>query len=185
MTEVGRFMDLDVLLRNIAHLLVDVENSDTNVAQKAQKLCKLLYYTETNPLVQPTQARIDSGNDYPTFDTASDARKYIINERVLLVPKVPAPEVRGSFIVIILDDFYLSENQQFKPHTIKFDILIHNEDWLLDNSLRPYVIMQLIDDIFNNRRLSIGKLQFTTAKTIVLTPTMLGYAMVYDNVTIN
>lgn len=185
MSTVGRFMELDKTIHKIAHLLVDVESANVENAQTAQNICKLLYYTERNPLSQPDDNRISGNNPAPTFETIGDSMEYIMNKRVLLVPRVPAQTERGSFIVVILDDFRLSENGQFKPHTIMFDILCHHDHWLLNSSLRPYVIMQQIDDLFNNRKLSLGKLQFSTGKSVVLTPTMLGYSLVYDNVTIN
>jgi hypothetical protein len=185
MSTVGRFMELNNTIHKIAHLLVDVENANEKDAQVAKKICKLLYYTEKNPLEQPDSNRISENKPSPTFETIGDSMEYIMNKRVLLVPRVPAQEERGSFIVVILDDFRLSENGQFKPHIIMFDILCHHDDWLLNNSLRPYVIMQQIDDLFNNRKISAGKLQFFTGKSVVLTPQMVGYSLVYDNVTIN
>ena len=181
----GRFMDLDLLIRNIAGYLVDVNSSDIKLATSAKNICKLLYYTEKDPLSQPTQNRIDAQKPVPTFNDIQDVTEYIMNKRVLLVPRVPAEDERGSFIVVILDNFKVSENKQFKPHKIVFDVLVHNDDWLLNNSLRPYVIMQEIDNIFNNRKLSIGNVEFVTGDSIVLTPKMIGYSLVYANATFN
>jgi len=185
MTETGRFLDLDKLIRKIAEYLIDVENSDAIVAQSAQKICKLLYYTEKDPLIQPQSLRTNSGNPSPTFETLAEAQQFILGKRVLLVPRVPAEEERGSFIICIIDDFTLSPNKQFKPNKIIFDVLCHHDDWLLENTLRPFVIMQQIDNIFNNRKLSIGNIEFGGCRSIVLTPTMIGYQLVYKNVSIN
>lgn len=178
----GRFLELDDLIRKIAQFLIDVENSDPVVAESAKKICQLLYYTERNPLEQPDDKRIASGHPAPTFDTIQEAQQFIMNERVLLVPRVPAAEERGGYIVVIVDDFTLSSNKQFKPQRITFDILVHHDDWLLDNTLRPFVIMQQIDNIFNNRKLSIGNVSFYSGRSIVLTPQMLGYSLVYNDV---
>jgi hypothetical protein len=183
--EVGRFIELDNLIRKIAHLLIDVENADQNVAESAKKICKLLYYTESSPLLQPEKGRKIEGNPAPVFDTITDAKEYIMNRRVLLVPKVPAEEERGAFIVVIIDDFTLSPDGLFKPNVIKFDILVHYDNWLLTNSLRPFLIMQQIDNIFNNRKLSVGKVEFAGGKGIVLTEKMLGYTLVYSDVNLN
>lgn len=185
MTETGRFIDLDRLIRKIAEYLTDVENPDNVVATSAQKICKLLYYTEKNPLEQPEANRIESGNPYPVFDTIAESQEFILGKRVLLVPRVPAEEERGSFIVCIIDDFTLSSNKQFKPNKILFDVMCHHDDWLLENTLRPFVIMQQIDNIFNNRKMSIGNIEFGGCRSIVLTPTMIGYQLVYKNVSIN
>ena len=180
-TQVGRFLDLDDLIRKIAQNLVDVEHSDPKIAQSAQNLCKLLYYTEKNPLSQPDERRAGE----PDFTTLTEAHEYIMNKRVLLVPRVPAEDEMGAFIVVIIDDFTLSGNKQFKPSRIVFDVLVHHDNWLLNNSLRPFVIMQQIDNIFNNKRLSIGNVEFFTGKSIVLTPQMIGYSLVYTNVDFN
>jgi hypothetical protein len=108
-----------------------------------------------------------------------------MNKRVLLVPRVPAEDERSAFIVVIIDDFTLSSNKQFKPNRITFDILVHHDDWLLENSLRPFVIMQQIDNIFNGRKLSIGNVEFFSGRSIVLTPQMIGYSLIYSNVQFN
>ncbi len=181
--ESGRFLQLDDLIRKIAQNLVDVEHSDPKIAASAKNICKLLYYTEKNPLEQPQGKRL-SDNE-PTFDTLSEAHQYIMNKRVLLVPRVPAEDEMGAFIVVIIDDFTLSPNKQFKPNRITFDVLVHHDNWLLQNSLRPFVIMQQIDNIFNNAKLSIGNVEFFSGRSIVLTPQMIGYSLVYNNVDFN
>ena len=187
--DIGRFLQLDSLIRKIAQNLIDVENPDTKIAESAKKICKLLYYTEKNPLEQPNiveRSKVDSSNtDHPTFESLSDAHQYIMNKRVLLVPRVPAEDERGSFIVVIVDDFTLSANKQFKPSRIMFDVLVHHDDWLLENSLRPFLIMQQIDNIFNGRKLSIGDVEFYSGRSVVLTEKMIGYSLVYTNVDFN
>ena len=178
-------MQLDDLIRKVVQSLIDVENNDQKVAESAKKICKLLYYTEPNPLEQPTQKRADEGHPCPTFETLAEAHDFIMNKRVLLVPRVPAEDERGSYIVTIVDDFTLSENKQFKPNKIMFDVLCHHDDWLLDKSLRPFMIMQQIDSIFNNKKLSIGNIEFANCRSIVLTPTFMGYNLVYKDVAFN
>jgi len=177
----GRFEHLDDLIRNIAQSLTDVEHKDLNIAESAKKVCKLLYYMERNPLQQPDSTKIGE----PTFDTLTEVRDYILNRRVLLVPRVPEETERGAFIVIIIDDFTLSPNEIFKPNNITFDVLVHHDDWLLNNSLRPFVILQQIDNIFNNKKLAVGHLKFATCDTLVLSPVYIGYRLVYNNVDFN
>jgi len=185
MTDIGRFMELDKFIRKITEYLIDVENPDPVVADSAKKICKLLYYTEKNPLSQPEQTRIDSGHPYPTFETIAETQEHIMQKRVLIVPRVPAEEERGSFIVCIIDNFTLSPNGEFKPNSVIFDVLSHAEDWLLETTLRPFMIMQQIDNIFNNRKMSVGNLKFGGCRSVVLTPAMLGYRLEYNNVAFN
>jgi hypothetical protein len=47
--DIGRFIQLDNLIRKIAHNLVDVENPDPKIAASAKNICKLLYYVERDP----------------------------------------------------------------------------------------------------------------------------------------
>jgi hypothetical protein len=181
--DIGRFIQLDNLIRKIAHNLVDVENPDPKIAASAKNICKLLYYVERDPLKHPNSTTRTEPK--PTFETLDEAHEHIMNKRVLLVPRVPAEDERSAFIVVIIDDFTLSSNKQFKPNRITFDILVHHDDWLLENSLRPFVIMQQIDNIFNEKKLSIGKVEFYSGRSIVLTPQMIGYSLVYSNVEFN
>ncbi len=181
----GRFLDLDFLIRKIAEYLIDVENSDPKISDNAKNICKLLYYNEKNPLEQPDTNRISSGKPSPTFETLAEAQEYILEKRVVLAPRVPLDDEMGAFIVVIIDDFILSSNKLFKPNKIIFDVLCHHQNWLLHDTLRPFVLMQCIDNIFNNRKMSIGNIEFANARSIVLTPTMIGYNMVYQNVQFN
>ncbi len=181
----GRFLDLDSLIRRIAEYLIDVENPDPKIADNAKNICKLLYYNEKNPIEQPDADRVSSANPSPTFETLAETQEYILEKRVLLAPRVPLDDEMGAFIVIILDDFALSPNKLFKPNKIIFDVLCHHQNWLLHDTLRPFVLMQHIDNIFNNRKMSIGNIEFVNARSVVLTPTMIGYNMVYKNVQFN
>ena len=88
----------------------------------------------------------------PEFNDLKDVRDHIINQRILLVPRIPAPEERGGFVVVMIGNFSLSENKQFKVNRLIFDVLAHHDNWLLDDNLRPFVLMQQIDTIFNNRK---------------------------------
>lgn len=185
MSTTGRFTTLGTTLQRISHMLLDVNNPDEKIRQSARNICKLLYYTEDNPLEQPTGTPLNPDQPRPTFEDIQDVRDHIIRKRVLLVPRVPLEEERGAFIVAIIDNFTLSENKQFKVNTLIFDVLTHYDNWHLEDNLRPFLIMQEIDNIFNNRKLSIGRVEFNTGRTIVLTPYMLGYQLVYRDVTFN
>jgi hypothetical protein len=65
--------------------------------------------------------------------------------------------------------------------TLRFDIACPYEEWMLDaQSLRPYLLMQEIDTIFNESKLAgIGTLQFYRADTLTLSPWIGGYSMKY------
>ena len=182
---VGRFIELGTLLRKMTNFLTDVNNPNPKFAQAATNLAKLLYYTESNPLQQPIGQPLNPARPTPLFNNIKDIRDHIINKRILLVPRIPLPEERGAFIVAMINNFSLSENKQFKVNQLIFDVLAHHDNWLLTDNLRPFVIMQQIDTIFNNRKLSIGQVEFKTANAIVLAPHIMGYQLVYSDVSFN
>ena len=73
-------------------------------------------------------------------------------------------------------------NQDFKISTIRFDVVCPFTEWIVDGSnLRPYLIMQEIDAMFNQQKLSgLGNLQFTHSEPLVLSPQQGGYSMFYQ-----
>ena len=87
-----------------------------------------------------------------------------------------------SYITAIFDDFVVNQiNPDFKVSTIRFDIACPYDEWILDEqSLRPYLIMEEIDKMFNQGKLAgIGNLQFYRADNLTLSPWIGGYSMKY------
>ena len=181
----GRFNELGTTLRRITDILTDVENPNPNIAERAQNLCKLLYYTEPNPLVQPLSTPINPDRPRPTFESYSDVTKHIINKRIMLVPKIPEPDEVGGFVIAMLKNFAPSANKSFKMYSLVFDVIVKHDNWLLDDNLRPFSIMQQVDNLINGTKLSIGTVEFTDSDSIVLTRDFLGYSMVYRDASIN
>ena len=185
MKKTGKFIELGNTLRKITYLLTDVTNPKDELANAARNICKLLYYTQSNPLNQPQAPLLNPDHPAPEFDSLEDVREHIINKRILLVPRIFVPSEQGAFIVFIINGFHLSENKQFKVNQLVFDVICHHDNWLLDDNLRPFVLMQQIDTIFNNRKLSIGQVEFKDANAVVLTAQHLGYQLVYRDVSFN
>ena len=93
-------------------------------------ICKLLYYTDANPLSQP--------------NLTEDERLKLLHKNILLVPKVPEnDDIKGSYILILYDGFNQNlANPQFKDADLLFIIVCPPENWVInDVSLRPYLIM--------------------------------------------
>jgi hypothetical protein len=107
----------------------------------------------------------------------------LINKQILIVPKIFDDSTeKTSYVTAIFTDFTVSLlNPEFKLSTVRFDIACPYEEWALDEeSLRPYLIMQEIDTMFNGARLAgIGTLQFYRADALTLTPWLGGYSMLY------
>jgi hypothetical protein len=133
-----------------------------------QKICRLLKYQVRDPF----------SDKYEDVDGVD-----LLNRQILAVPKVfDASTEKMSYIVAVFDNFVVNQfNPEFKISTVRFDVACPYDEWVLDeNSLRPYLIMQEIDSMFNQAKLSgIGNLQFHRADMLTLSPQIGGFSMEY------
>mgnify|MGYP003473065118 CR=1 FL=1 len=133
-----------------------------------QKICRLLKYQVRDPF----------SDKYEDVDGVD-----LLNRQILAVPKVfDASTEKMSYIVAVFDNFVVNQfNPEFKISTVRFDVACPYDEWVLDeNSLRPYLIMQEIDNMFNQAKLSgIGNLQFHRADMLTLSPQIGGFSMEY------
>lgn len=134
-----------------------------------QRVCRLLKYQVRDPFNE---------EKYPDVDGIE-----LLNKQILAVPKIYDSSVeKMSYIVALFDSFVVnSANPDFKLSSVRFDIACPYDEWVLDEeSLRPYLLMQEIDNMFNQGKLAgIGNLEFVRADALVLTPQMGGYSMKY------
>lgn len=144
-----------------------------NMLMKNQRICRLLKYQTRNPFADE-----ENGKPQPDVDGAE-----LINKQILIIPKVfDDSTLKMSYITAIFDDFTVNQlNPEFKVSTVRFDIACPYDEWMLDKeSLRPYLIMQEIDTMFNGGKLAgIGNLQFWRADALTLSPWIGGYSMRY------
>ena len=134
-----------------------------------QKLCRLLKYQDPNPLDEETHEDV-KGVD-------------LLHKQILILPKFPEDGIESSFVLAVFDNFTINPtNPDFKLTRIRFDIVCPYTEWVInENSLRPYLIMEEIDTMFNQAKLSgIGNLQFTHSTPLVLSPQLAGYSMYYQ-----
>lgn len=143
-----------------------------NIANKLmqnQRLCRLLKYQVRDPFE----------NKYPDVDGVD-----LLNKQIMIVPKIFDDSTeKTSYIVAIFSNFTTNTlNPDFKLSTVRFDVACPYDEWVLnEKSLRPYLMMQEIDDMFNGAQMAgIGTLQFVRAESIVLTPQIGGYSMLYQ-----
>ena len=144
-----------------------------NIANKLisnQNLCRLLKYQVRDPLDK---------DKYPDVDGIE-----LLNKQIMIVPKIFDDSTeKTSYIVAIFSNFVTNTlNPDFKLSSVRFDIACPYDEWVLDGkSLRPYLMMQEIDNMFNGAQMAgIGTLQFVRAESIVLTPQIGGYSMLYQ-----
>lgn len=143
-----------------------------NVANKLmqnQRLCRLLKYQVRDPF----------NKERPDVDGVD-----LMNKQILIIPKIFDDSTeKMSYVTAIFTDFTTNiVNPDFKLTRIRFDIACPYDEWVLDeNSLRPYLIMQEIDTMFNQAKMSgIGTLQFVRAEALTLTPWIGGFSMLYS-----
>ena len=131
-----------------------------------QRICRLLKYQVRDPF----------SDKYEDVDGIE-----LLNKQILAVPKVfDASTEKMAYIVAVFDNFVVNQfNPDFKISTVRFDIACPYDEWVLDeNSLRPYLIMQEIDNMFNQGKLAgIGNLQFHRADMLTLSRQIGGCAM--------
>lgn len=137
---------------------------------KNQNLCKLLYYTDRDPL-SSQKADVDGHS--------------LINKNLLVIPKQPDDLLtKENFVIVSFDSFYINPiNKEFKIGAIQLSIVCPFDEWVLDtNSLRPYLIMQEIDKELNGQKINgIGTLNFIGASRLAYSPQLGGFTMEYQN----
>lgn len=140
-----------------------------------QTLLKLLKFTDENPLEHP--------------DLTQDEIDKMLHENVLIVPKIPdEDEKKQSYLIMLLDNYVVDPvNADFKNAAIRFDVICPLDHWIINNkSLRPYLIMNEIDKMFNEKKLAgIGNLSFQKASRLVVSPYLGGYSLVYGHTEFN
>lgn len=136
-----------------------------------QRICRLLKYQTKDPFTKSNIQPDVNGVD-------------LLHKQILIVPKIYDDSTeKMSYITAIFNDFTVNQlNTEFKVSNIRFDIACPYDEWILnDTSLRPYLIMQEIDTLFNEAKLSgIGTLQFWRANALALSPWIGGYSMWYS-----
>lgn len=134
-----------------------------------QRLCRLLKYQAPDPFDK---------EKYPNVNGQE-----LLHKQINIIPKYPEDGIEYSYIVVVFDNFSVNPNNaSFKISQIRFDVVAPYTEWIVDgDNLRPYLIMQEIDNMFNQAKLSgIGKLQFVRSTPLTLSPQIGGYSMYYQ-----
>ena len=146
-----------------------------NKLMQDQQICRLLKYQTKDPFLKFDPVTGKEQLDVNGID--------LIHKQILIVPKVFDDSTeKMSYVISVFDDFTVNQlNPDFKVSTVRFDIACPYDEWILNgNSLRPYLIMERIDDLFNGKKLAgIGNLQFYRADNLTLSPYIGGYSMRY------
>ena len=134
-----------------------------------QKLCRLLKYQVRDPLDSDKYEPVDG--------------LLLLNKQIMITPKIwDESTEKTSYIIVLFNSFVINTfNPDFKIDTIGIDVACPYDEWVLNgHSLRPYLIMEEIDQMFNGAQFSgIGTLEFVRADRNVFTSQIGGYTMQY------
>lgn len=140
---------------------------------KSQPLLKLLLYEDYNPLSKP--------------DVLNP--KSLIPEYIYPGFKIPdTKQKQQSILTVECDNAKLSSNPEFTNTALVFNIMCHTSLWMIKSEIRPYMIMQEIDDIFgeeSHNRLSIGRVHLDKCQKAIYNDKFAGYMLTYKLVDFN
>ena len=141
-----------------------------NKLMQNQKLCRLLKYQVRDPFDEEKYENVDG--------------IYLLNKQIMITPKIwDESTEKTSYIVALFNTFVTNMmNPDYKVDTIGIDVACPYDEWVMDGqSLRPYLIMEEIDKMFNGAQMAgIGTLQFVRADRNVFTSQIGGYTMQYS-----
>lgn len=140
-----------------------------NKLMQNQNICRLLKYQVRDPF---------DNNKYQNVDGL-----LLLNKQIMITPKIWDDSTeKTSYIVVLFNSFTTNIiNPDYKIDTIGIDVACPYDEWVLNGrSLRPYLIMEEIDKMFNGAQMAgIGTLEFVRADRNVFTSQIGGYTMQY------
>ncbi len=144
-----------------------------NIANKLmqnQNLCRLLKYQVRDPFDKQKYEEVDG--------------IILLNKQIMITPKIwDESTEKTSYVVALFNSFVKNVmNPDYKIDSISFDVACPYDEWVLNGqSLRPYLIMEEIDKMFNGAQMAgIGTLEFIRADRNVFTSQIGGYTMEYS-----
>ena len=141
-----------------------------NKLMQNQRICRLLKYQVRDPFDTEKNEDVDG--------------VLLLNKQIMITPKIWDEDTeKTSYIVVLFNNFTTNIiNPDYKIDNISFDIACPYDEWVLSgHSLRPYLIMEEIDNMFNGAQMAgIGTLQFVRADRNVFTSQIGGYTMQYS-----
>lgn len=94
-----------------------------------EELCKLLYYTDKDPLAQP----------------ALEDPSILFEKEIRIIPRVGSVELDRSKIVLVVTYAKVNENHWYSDISLKFGVYTPLTQWIIkDENLRPFLIIDNI-----------------------------------------
>ncbi len=114
-----------------------------------QKLVKLLYYTDPDPLNQPDL-------------TPEQIREEVYEKLIKITPRVGPKETSHSIVTMRITRARKNlENSEFKDVNISIEVFVPLTQWIIkDVQLRPFAILGEIQESLDGKKINgLGKLE--------------------------
>lgn len=112
-------------------------------------LVKLLYYTDKDPLSQPSL-------------TQEQKQKEIFEKLIKVVPRIGPKETAHSMVAIrVTNGSKLGSNTEFRNVKISIEVFVPLTQWIIkDTNLRPFAILGEIEESLEGKTVNgLGKLE--------------------------
>lgn len=112
-------------------------------------LVKLLYYTDKDPLYQPSL-------------TQEQKQKEIFEKLIKVVPRIGPKETAHSIVAIrVTNGSKLGSNTEFRNVKISIEVFVPLTQWIIkDTNLRPFAILGEIEESLEGKTVNgLGKLE--------------------------
>lgn len=112
-------------------------------------LVKLLYYTDKDPLSQPSL-------------TQEQKQKEIFEKLIKVVPRIGPKETAYSMVAIrVTNGSKLGSNTEFRNVKISIEVFVPLTQWIIkDTNLRPFAILGEIEESLEGKTVNgLGKLE--------------------------
>jgi hypothetical protein len=160
------------VVRDLAELGPNLQKIITRL-QADQKLLKLLYYTDKDPLSQQDL-------------TTEQIKNEVFETLIKIVPRITPAETAKSIIAMrVVNGNANGENDEFRDINISFEIFVPLTQWFIkDANLRPFCIMgRILKDLKGKTIDGLGRISGGDFSLNFLTEEMSCYEMSFSIIT--
>lgn len=157
------------MVRNLRELGPNLQKI-INRLQSNQKLLKLLYYNDKDPLSQPDL-------------TPTQIQNEVFDKLIKIVPRIGPKETANSLISLrVVNGMTNRSNTEFRDISLCIEVFVPLTQWAIkDTNLRPFSIMGEIQESLNGKVVNgLGKIQGGDFSLNFLTEEISCYEMTFD-----
>lgn len=157
------------MVRNLRELGPNLQKI-INRLQSNQKLLKLLYYNDKDPLSHPDL-------------TTKQIQEEVFDKLIKIIPRVGPKETANSLISLrVVNGMTNRSNTEFRDISLCIEVFVPLTQWAIkDTNLRPFSIMGEIQESLNGKVVNgLGKIQGGDFSLNFLTEEISCYEMTFD-----